>query len=560
MKPNLEKINEILALLQNDTITPKQLEQFLQHVLYTVKQTKDKLVEENNNLVDNISKDFHTKIQEALSIISEKANDNQLEVRQLTNKQKKVHEEMMSECESLLNEIKSIEIKNGVDGRDGSPDTPDQIRDKLQSLKDENRLDASSIKNLPKSVETIVREVGTFGQVETPIKAGSNISITTDSTGAKVISSTGSGGSSWGSITGTLSNQTDLQTALDAKLDGNGVATYIPFYSDANTLTSEADFNYDSVNHRLHVHAIAGDATDGLLIESDNGTDIGILGAANTANVTWYGNHNFNTATQDTIAGFTGAGKTLGSLATATYPSLTELSYVKGVTSAIQTQLNGKGDVTADDTSTTAQNIVAYSGAGGKNITELTGTQGDILYHNGTSWAKLGAGTVGQYLETGGSGANPSWGYGAVVHVSTSSGATTTGADTNPVSVSGAVFTYAANATYRIWVMGRINSTAATTGIGIQFDVSTAITAINVQFFHQLASTGTLTGGHSIADAASVGVSSGVPAGPIDVPFTAFGLLVPGNNTGTCQLQLRAEVAAVTELLAGTTMVVERIA
>jgi hypothetical protein len=32
----------------------------------------------------------------------------------------------------------------------------------------------------------------------------------------------------------------------------------------------------------------------------------------------------------------------LGSLATATYPSLTEVSYLKGVTSAIQTQLNGK--------------------------------------------------------------------------------------------------------------------------------------------------------------------------------------------------------------------------
>ena len=32
----------------------------------------------------------------------------------------------------------------------------------------------------------------------------------------------------------------------------------------------------------------------------------------------------------------------IGSLATATYPSLTELSYVKGVTSDIQTQLNGK--------------------------------------------------------------------------------------------------------------------------------------------------------------------------------------------------------------------------
>jgi len=41
------------------------------------------------------------------------------------------------------------------------------------------------------------------------------------------------------------------------------------------------------------------------------------------------------------LAYFTGS-TTLGSLATATYPSLTELSYVKGVSSDIQTQLNGK--------------------------------------------------------------------------------------------------------------------------------------------------------------------------------------------------------------------------
>lgn len=37
---------------------------------------------------------------------------------------------------------------------------------------------------------------------------------------------------------------------------------------------------------------------------------------------------------------------TLGSLSTSTYPSLTELSYVKGVTSSIQTQLNTKGSGT----------------------------------------------------------------------------------------------------------------------------------------------------------------------------------------------------------------------
>lgn len=63
---------------------------------------------------------------------------------------------------------------------------------------------------------------------------------------------------------------------------------------------------------------------------------------------TWTGKQTFNTsapligtATASTIAGFD-ASKNLITLATATYPSLTELSYVKGVTSAIQTQINGK--------------------------------------------------------------------------------------------------------------------------------------------------------------------------------------------------------------------------
>lgn len=46
-----------------------------------------------------------------------------------------------------------------------------------------------------------------------------------------------------------------------------------------------------------------------------------------------------STATSSTIAAFNG-GKTLYSLTTDTYPSLTELSYVKGVTGSIQTQIN----------------------------------------------------------------------------------------------------------------------------------------------------------------------------------------------------------------------------
>jgi hypothetical protein len=53
------------------------------------------------------------------------------------------------------------------------------------------------------------------------------------------------------------------------------------------------------------------------------------------------------------------------------------------------------------------------TGSGKINFSALTvagQAQGDIIYHNGTNWARLGAGTAGQALVTGGAAANPAWG------------------------------------------------------------------------------------------------------------------------------------------------------
>ena len=47
------------------------------------------------------------------------------------------------------------------------------------------------------------------------------------------------------------------------------------------------------------------------------------------------------TGTNNEIAAFNGS-STITSLSTATYPSLTELSYVKGLTSSAQTQLTAR--------------------------------------------------------------------------------------------------------------------------------------------------------------------------------------------------------------------------
>jgi len=48
--------------------------------------------------------------------------------------------------------------------------------------------------------------------------------------------------------------------------------------------------------------------------------------------------------------------------------------------------------------------------AGGTDVGTTLTTQGDILYRDGSGLQRLGAGTSGQVLQTGGTGANPSWG------------------------------------------------------------------------------------------------------------------------------------------------------
>lgn len=77
----------------------------------------------------------------------------------------------------------------------------------------------------------------------------------------------------------------------------------------------------------------------------DNGSNIGIGTSSPTAKLHVIGSGifasgiNIPNQTASTIASFD-SNKNITSLSTSTYPSLTELSYIKGVTSSIQTQIN----------------------------------------------------------------------------------------------------------------------------------------------------------------------------------------------------------------------------
>ncbi|MFA5777730.1 MAG: hypothetical protein WC906_04790, partial [Parcubacteria group bacterium] len=66
------------------------------------------------------------------------------------------------------------------------------------------------------------------------------------------------------------------------------------------------------------------------------------------------------------------------------------------------------GDVTGSGT-TSITTTIADNSVDGTDIALGSDAQGDVMYYNGTDWARLPAGTSGYYLQTQGTGANPKW-------------------------------------------------------------------------------------------------------------------------------------------------------
>lgn len=134
-----------------------------------------------------------------------------------------------------------------------------------------------------------------------------------------------------------------------------------------------------------------------------------------------------------------------------------------------------------------------------------------------------------------------------------------TNATTTPATLTNMIFSYEANSTYVIEMFMLATSAATTTGYGFTVDVSTAVTSIGLRFMHQLANTGTITGGSCLADNTATGVSSGVPAITVSNPIVGGGLLVTGANSGTAQFKFRPEVAASATCKAGSVIRVMKI-
>lgn len=147
----------------------------------------------------------------------------------------------------------------------------------------------------------------------------------------------------------------------------------------------------------------------GLSLKSNSGTTIGLLSAGGGAGVTWYGGNNFNTVTASRVAQFS-ASKTLESSSVTN----TELGYVSGVTSAIQTQLNAKQATLVSGTNIKTINSTSLLGSGdisisaspaGSNTQVQLNNSGafgaDSLFNFDSTKKSLGVGLSGTLEATG---------------------------------------------------------------------------------------------------------------------------------------------------------------
>jgi hypothetical protein len=180
MNPKLEKLKEVLQVLNKDTITPKQLEGIIKILVTSVKEANMK------------SESFTKEMKQALSMTVNYIN------REHAKFYKEIEQDsavMMTQCErnaqkvldkavEALKEIKAITVKDGKDadedlivdkviGKIKFPEVKEYILngknvvDVINNLpvNEENQIDASHIKNLP---ERGVRGVGSFGVREAP--------------------------------------------------------------------------------------------------------------------------------------------------------------------------------------------------------------------------------------------------------------------------------------------------------------------------------------------------------------------------------------------------------
>lgn len=112
-------------------------------------------------------------------------------------------------------------------------------------------------------------EISVIGGVQSVV-AGTNVSVDNTDPANPIVSASGGGSSSWGGITGTLSDQTDLQNALDLKEYTSNKKTDLEANKTSNTFYASCKAIYDWAVGKFQLK-LNYPASDGKLYGVKNG-------------------------------------------------------------------------------------------------------------------------------------------------------------------------------------------------------------------------------------------------------------------------------------------------
>jgi hypothetical protein len=182
----------------------------------------------------------------------------------------------------------------------------------------------------------------------TSVNSGININVDNTNPAAPIINSLSDRYKTSSTTSNSVSNGSK-SFVVDINLSYIPLQEILVVYNAANHMHGEVT-SYNAATGALVVdiknHTGSGTYTSWVL--NLDGTPVDAITGSGTANE---------------IAYFTAA-RIIASLPVATYPSLTELTYVKGVTSAIQTQINGKQDTLTSGTNIKTINSTSILGSG----------------------------------------------------------------------------------------------------------------------------------------------------------------------------------------------------
>jgi hypothetical protein len=139
---------------------------------------------------------------------------------------------------------------------------------------------------------------------------------------------------------------------------------------------------------------------------------------------------------------------------------------------------NSTGNLPTDTSYFEQMSSAGTNGTNGTDLTTTLTTQGDLVYRDGSGIQRLGAGTAGQVLQTGGAGANPSWSTLSSDYVKLSS---TTPSPASSFSIDG--FFTSDYDIYKIYAIGMSASGVSNTRLSLRVNVGgSSATSSNYYF------------------------------------------------------------------------------